>query len=678
MDADDRFPAPWERPLSRIRDQARAELDAADPPDDHGASMTPTDDGADDAAQGPRRRRRVEGGDRLTVAELLARMEAEGQPPVSPARRRRTVGPQDPATPAAPGSPAESAKPDRPTATDPDPVVADDGAAGVAAAEPPRGDQAAPGPAAAAHPSESAPSAEPGDRPPPKAPPMQVDASGEPEPGPRRPAAWARRTGMTLVALVSVFAVVIIGAGWGYLRSTDGQYHQVAALDVHSSDIRDPDAQYGDENYLIVGTDSRAGDNSLLGAGTEEDAEGTRTDTIILVHVPSDRSRVVAVSFPRDLNVDRPACQGWDDETGTYTGQTYGAEYDVKLNGVFYNGGPRCLVKVIQKLSGLKINHFVGLDFVGFERMVDVVGGVEVCVSEPLVDEELGTILDQTGVQTLDGPTALDYVRARKVASEGASDYGRIHRQQMLLSSLMRTALSTDVLFDLGRLNRFINEFTQVAFGEGLDTESLLNLGRSLQNVEAGKVTFLTAPTAGTTEWGNEIPRTTDIKAIFDAIIDKQPLPGESGDHEEHAADAEEVELLALQPYEVTVQVSNASNVDGAASATATTLGAYGFGIYSIGDYTGPVQSTMVQFSGDNEAAAATVAAMIPGAQLQRTSGLGNIVEVVLGPEYGGTIVEPAPAGTPVSGSVAVDLESGEAAIPLDVSVLNAGENVCP
>src|SRR5699024_3396961 len=290
---------------------------------------------------------------------------------------------------------------------------------------------------------------------------------------------------------------------------------------------------------------------------------------------------------------------------------------------------------------------------------------------EPLVDEELGTILDRTGVQTLDGPTALDYVRARKVASEGASDYGRIHRQQMLLSSLMRTALSTDVLFDLGRLNRFINEFTQVAFGEGLDTESLLNLGRSLQNVDAGKVTFLTAPTAGTTEWGNEIPRTTDIKAIFDAIIDKQPLPGESGDDEEdESADAsEEVELLALQPYEVTVQVSNASNVDGAASATATTLGAHGFGIYSIVHYTGPVQSTMVQFSGDNEAAAASVAAMIPGAQLQRTSGLGNIVEVVLGPDYDGTIIDPVPAGEPVSGAVAVDLESGEAAIPLDVSV---------
>ena len=668
MDSDDRIPAPWERPLSRIRDQARAERAASESGHDHGASMTPTDD-PDGSAQEPRRRRR-EGDERLTVAELLARMEAEGQAPPTGPRRRRTAAPEpDPA-------PTQDAPPGPDTGTDrPAP---DQEAGPTAAGDGPADDPAGPGTDAAA-PDRAAADTSPADTPH-KAPPVQVDPTGEPSaPGPRRSADWARRTGRALVALASVVAVVLLGAGWGYLRSTDGQYHQVAALDVHSDDIRDPAAQYGDENYLIVGTDSRAGDNSLLGAGTEEDAEGTRTDTIILVHVPSDRSRVVAVSFPRDLNVDRPACQAWDDEKGEYTGETYGSEYDVKLNGVFYTGGPQCLVKVVQKLSGLKINHFVGLDFVGFERMVDVVGGVEVCVSEPLVDEELGTILDRTGVQTLDGPTALDYVRARKVASEGASDYGRIHRQQMLLSSLMRTALSTDVLFDLGRLNRFINEFTQVAFGEGLDTESLLNLGRSLQNVDAGKVTFLTAPTAGTTEWGNEIPRTTDIKAIFDAIIDKQPLPGESGDDEEESEEVpEEVELLALQPYEVTVQVSNASNVDGAASATATTLGAYGFGIYSIGDYTGPVQSTMVQFSGDNEAAAATVAAMIPGAKLQRTSGLGNIVEVVLGPDYDGTIVDPVPAGEPVSSTVSVDLESGEAAIPLDVSVLNAGENICP
>src|SRR5699024_9135325 len=246
----------------------------------------------------------------------------------------------DPAGPGTDASAPDSAAADTPGPTDGEPPV--------------------PATPAAAFPPGSAALPELAADPPHKAPPVQVDPTGEPSaPGPRRTADWARRTGRALVALASVVAVVLLGAGWGYLRSTDGQYHQVAALDVHSDDIRDPAAQYGDENYLIVGTDSRGGDNSMLGAGTEEGAGGTRTDTIILVHVPSDRSRVVAVSFPRDLNVDRPACQAWDDEKGEYTGETYGSEYDVKLNGVFYTGGPQCLVKVVQKLSGLKINHFV-------------------------------------------------------------------------------------------------------------------------------------------------------------------------------------------------------------------------------------------------------------------------------------------------------------------------------
>lgn len=98
---------------------------------------------------------------------------------------------------------------------------------------------------------------------------------------------------------------------------------------------------------------------------------------------------------------------------------------ETKLNSAFSFGGPKCLVKVIQKLSGLSINRFIAIDFVGFARMVEALGGVEVCSTTPLRDYELGTVLEHAGRQVIDGPTALNYVRARQVTTESNGDYGR-------------------------------------------------------------------------------------------------------------------------------------------------------------------------------------------------------------------------------------------------------------
>ncbi|PTR28812.1 LytR family transcriptional attenuator [Rhodococcus sp. OK519] len=486
--------------------------------------------------------------------------------------------------------------------------------------------------------------------------------------------------GRSLVAFIAVMAVLATGTVWGYLRSAEGRFSQIAALDTNSTDIVDPGGQTGDENYLIVGTDTRAGASGSIGAGTVDDAEGARSDTVMLVHVPADRSRVVAVSFPRDLDVERPVCQGWDNNSGTYSTETYPAADGDKLNATYALGGPKCLVKVIQKMSGLQIKHFVGMDFAGFESMVDNVGGVNVCVPQPLIDGELGTILPATGNQTLDGRKALDYVRARHVEAEGNGDYGRIKRQQLFLSALLREAMSSKVLFDPGKLNGFINAFTRSTFVEGVDTRSLLTLGQSLRNVDAGAVTFITVPTAGTNDWGNEIPRLDDIKAIFQAIIDDEPLPGEerSGEKKDTTpAPAPDVTQLATTPEELSVQVSNGSGVSGLAASTADRLATYGFGIYSVGNYSSTSNQTIVRFAPGREAEAATLASAIPGAVLESTSGLGNIVEVVLGTEFDGTITAPAAPGTPVdSGPTRIYTEDG-AELPADLAVTNATDNPC-
>ncbi|GAB4582917.1 LCP family protein [Nocardia sp. IFM 10818] len=485
--------------------------------------------------------------------------------------------------------------------------------------------------------------------------------------------------GRSALAVFAVLTMLVTGTGWSYLKTKDNGFNQVTAIDPNSPDVVDANAQYGDENFLVIGTDTRAGVNADLGAGTTDDAEGARADTVMLVNIPANRDRVVAVSFPRDLDVTRPVCEGWDNDKGTYTGESFPSAIGDKLNAVYALGGPKCLTKVIQKLSGLKINHFVGIDFAGFESMVDTIGGVEVCATKPLIDDTLGTILTEPGKQIVNGSTALDYVRARHVYGEERSDYDRISRQQRFLSSLLRGALSSKVLFDPGKLNGFINAFANHSFMDNVTTKDLLMLGQSLRKVEAGAITFLTVPTAGTTSYGNEIPRESDIKAIFRAVIDDQPLPGEKTPDPATTTteEAPKPKLTAVDPSTVSLQVSNASGIAGTAATAATKLANQGFQIYSTGNYAeGASAKTKVRYSSGQEAAAATVASAIPGASLEAASGLGSIVEVVLGSDYAGTVRTPTAFGQTLADAPAAT-EAAQVTLPSDLEHVNAADDTC-
>lgn len=511
--------------------------------------------------------------------------------------------------------------------------------------------------------------------------PAEPETVGKPK---RRSAARSRRekrlrlAARAGVAFLSVLALLITGGGWSYLRATGNSFTQVSALAENEDDVIDAQAQLGDENYLIVGTDTRAGDNAEVGAGTVEDAEGARADTTMLVHIPKNRQRVVIVSFPRDLDVTRPECKGWDNQKPGYTEDVFPSAMGDKLNAVYALGGPRCLLSTIQRLTGSTINHFIGIDFAGFEQMVDKVGGVEVCVSKPLEDGMLGTILPEAGRHKIDGKTALNYVRARHVYGEERSDYDRINRQQKFLASLLRGALSSKMLLDPGKLNGFVQAFSKATFVDQVEPNDLLMLGKSLQDLDSGAVTFLTVPTAGTTSYGNEIPRTSDIQAIFQAIRDDQPLPGEKTAPAPPPTSQAPVppSLTAVDPSTLSLLVSNGSGIAGLASSTASEMANVGFNIYNYGNYTeGSSTETKVRYSPGHEAEAATVASAIPGASIQLDESLGSIVELVLGENYQQIVNEPALVGSPITDVAAAGTEPVE--LPSDLEHVNAGDDPC-
>lgn len=542
----------------------------------------------------------------------------------------------------------------------------------------------------------------------------------------RRPALLA---GRALAALIAVCALAVTGAAWQWQSAKNKLLNTIAALDPNSSDIRDPNAQSGDENFLIVGVDSRIGANGEVGAGDTSIVEGARADTIMLVNIPANRERVVAVSFPRDLAITPMNCQAWDPETGKY-----GPVYDkvngewsdnerpttTKLNSAYALGGPKCLVKVIQKMSGLAINRFMAVDFNGFEKMVEAVGGVEVCSTTPLEDAELGVVLATAGRQKLDGPTALNYVRARSIMTEDNGDYGRIKRQQLFLSSLLRSMISSETLFDLDRLNDVVNTFIDDSYVDNVQTRDLVRLGQSLQGINAGRITFVTVPTTGIADWeGNEVPRTEDVRAMFDSIIDDDPLPGENDLNEtlsppsvttsgatttasatsssEYPTSSqaypetttetstgttttttEELRAVAADPRDVTVQVANPTEREGLATAASEEFELYRFDVLEPDYYSqwSAVPTTTVYYSLGNEQAAATVAATLPGAQIERIDGLGELVQVVLGPDFT-AVTYPQASGTTLSVEVTHTGSSTPTQLPSDLTVINGADVSC-
>ena len=316
--------------------------------------------------------------------------------------------------------------------------------------------------------------------------------------------------------------------GMGHERLAQQPWRTVKAINSDDHNIKKKDAQYGDENFLIVGTDTRAGKNSSSAPVMTPD-RGCPPDTIILVNILANRSRVVAVSFPA-TNVSHPECEGFNDQTGEYTGEWVPAEDNVKLNSVYAIGGGSAWSKTITMISGLNINHFIGgMDFVAFRKIVDTVGGVGSAPHPALRLRDRHGPVQGRSPEAQRPQSALKYVRARTISTEGNGDYGRIKRQQLFASSLLRSTLSGNVISNPAKLNRRARTFTSNSYVDNVDTESLLNLADSMRGIEAGRVTiFITIPTSG--ERGRAEQRAAPRRrhqALFSAIINDDPLPGE-------------------------------------------------------------------------------------------------------------------------------------------------------
>ncbi|MEU8842402.1 LCP family protein [Streptomyces roseus] len=310
-----------------------------------------------------------------------------------------------------------------------------------------------------------------------------TDAAG----GSSKPPRGRRRRLLRWIAL-GLALLVLCGAavGWWVYRKLDGNITEdtSAAAELERYERERPThAVGGSQNILLIGSDSRSGKEN---AGYGRDRGTERSDTAILLHLSADRRSATAVSIPRDLMTQIPACLTANGSRGT--------ERFAQFNWAYEWGGAACTIRTVEKLTGIRIDHHMVVDFGGFKRMVDAVGGVEVCLDQPMKDAEAKLKLP-AGRQTLHGEQALGFVRARYSLGNG-SDTERMERQQQFLGSLVKKVQSTGVLLNPGRLYPLLDAATSsVTTDPGLASlRGLYELVRGVRDIPAEQVKFLTVP----------------------------------------------------------------------------------------------------------------------------------------------------------------------------------------
>ncbi|MFE9401793.1 LCP family protein [Streptomyces sp. NPDC006530] len=308
------------------------------------------------------------------------------------------------------------------------------------------------------------------------------DPRTETDPDPKRRRHWLRWTALG----VSVVVLAAAGTGWWFYRKLDGNIHTdtsaASELDKYERD-RPVSVVHDAENLLLIGSDSRAGNNSSYG---RDDGGSQRSDTTILLHLAADRLSATAVSLPRDLMADLPAC-------GRPDGTTSRAQF-AQFNSAFEIGGAACTIRTVEKMTGVRIDHHMVVDFSGFKDMVDAVDGVEVCLKEP-VDDRQAHLKLPAGRQTLHGEQALGFVRSRHGFGDG-SDTQRMDRQQQFLGSLVKKVQSNGVLLNPTRLYPVLDAATKsLTTDPGLNTlKDLYDLVSSMRGIPTENIRFLTVP----------------------------------------------------------------------------------------------------------------------------------------------------------------------------------------
>ncbi|MFE3827703.1 LCP family protein [Streptomyces sp. NPDC059092] len=451
-----------------------------------------------------------------------------------------------------------------------------------------------------------------------------------------------KRNGLrtSFVITLSLLVLASAGIGWIYLKLS-GNINTFSAGGL--SDNRPVGTSKG-QNVLVIGSDARTDGNSSLGGGDKDDVG--RSDTAFLLHIYADHQHAVAVSIPRDTLLDIPPCRLPD---GTWTKTQVNTMFNAAFTvGQSAQGNPACTQNTIEHLTGLRVDHTVVVDFKGFAKLTEVVGGVQVCLPQDIYQKDLnpnrpqrGKRIFTQGAQTVSGQQALDYVRIRHGIGDG-SDIGRIKRQQAFVAGLLKKVKSDGLTPT--KLLPLANAATRsMTVDPGLGSaDKLISFMMSLKDIDLHNTKFVTIP------WRYEGARVAivepDASELWAALkadrtVDGKDASGTKGAGADGATSSPTPSPTDKAADEVSgggisVTVHNGTTVTGLAARASRALTDHGFLV--TGTATASSQdhtTTVIEYGTGLEDRARTVARVFPGARVTPVSTTSGI-DVVLGTSY--------------------------------------------
>jgi LCP family protein required for cell wall assembly len=348
-----------------------------------------------------------------------------------------------------------------------------------------------------------------------------MSAESTPEPGTRGPRhrrqRGDRRKALLIAAWSAAGVLVLGGTGAGYLYFKLNGNIKSVDIDHALGSARPAKVDNGSENILVLGSDSRSGANRKLGGGADDGS--ARSDTAMVVHVYEGHERAGVVSIPRDTLVHRPACTD-------AKGVTHAAASEVMFNSAYSTGGAACAVKTVEALSGIRMDHYLEVDFAGFEKLVDELGGVQVTTTKAIDDPDSHLRLG-AGTHTLTGGQALGLVRTRHGVGDG-SDLGRIQLQQAFLKALVDQVRHIGLLDSGTKLYALADTATKaVTTDSDLGSlNSLMSFAAGLKGIDATGMAMVTLPVRYDPSDLNRVV-VSEAKAaqVWTALKNDRPVP---------------------------------------------------------------------------------------------------------------------------------------------------------
>ncbi|MFJ8627640.1 LCP family protein [Kitasatospora sp. NPDC093550] len=413
-------------------------------------------------------------------------------------------------------------------------------------------------------------------------------------------------------------------------------------------------------NVLLIGSDSRGKNNADLGGG--EDG-GARSDTTILLHVYADHKHAVGISIPRNAMVQLPSCKL---PNGKWT---KGGNNDL-FNAAFSTGGsddgnPACTQNTVEKLTGIRVDHTIVVDFNGFAAMTKAVNGVDICLPQPIYEGDInpnlhkkGALVLPQGKQTVDGQKALDYVRLRHGIGDG-SDIGRMKRQQAFMSSLI-SKIKKDGLSPTNLLPLADAATKSLTVDPGLNSaDKLLSFGLSMKNIDMHDLKFVTAPWRYRTQDSNIDLIQPDAGKLWETLKADQTIDGQNATGQQPDAAGSGTGAAPQPPAPTTpaapvgdasnaaikVSVYNGTVVNGLAGKGTDQLKAAKFSATTAGQAASTkYKTTTIEYGTGQKANAEKIAALFPGAEL--ASGSSRGISVIVGQDFAATVGAGSPSGT--------------------------------